>query len=268
MDGFERLQEILKNEERVAVAYSGGVDSSFLMAACVDALGAENVLGIYVETALHPKRERFDAYVLAQMRGWTVKVLEVDIADKEEILRNDERRCYFCKRAIFAQLRAYAEKKGISVILDGTNTDDLGEYRPGVEALSELDIRSPFREAGLSKADIRKLSKSVYDLPTWNKPSQACLATRIPYGTPIREEDLEKVEKGEAYLHELGYLTCRLRLHGVVGRVEIPEEDFEKFLTRHSRDVAAYFRDLGILYTALDVLGFRSGSGTAVLERR
>ena len=132
--------------------------------------------------------------------------------------------------------------------------------------MEELGVKSPLREAELTKDMVRSLSKKYYDLPTWNKPSDSCLATRIPYGTPLTMEALAVAEKGEAYLHELGYMTCRMRLHGSVARVEIPVADFQKFLLNHREDVAAYFKELGVTYTALDVLGFRSGSGNEGLK--
>ncbi|MDY6045125.1 MAG: ATP-dependent sacrificial sulfur transferase LarE [Peptoniphilus sp.] len=266
MEAFNKLKEILSRYDSVAIAYSGGVDSSFLMAVAVDVLGPEHVVGVYAESELHPRREKFDAYVLAEMRNWKVKMIPVDIEGDESVLENGRDRCYHCKRATFRAVRAFAEKKGYRAVLDGTNADDAREYRPGTKALEELGIASPLLEAGLGKEDVRKLSKSLYDLPTWNKPSNSCLATRIPYGERLTREKLLTVEQGEAYLHELGYLTCRMRLHGDVARVEIPFEDFEKFLTRDRKRVAGHFRELGILHTALDVLGFRSGSGDETLE--
>lgn len=264
---FEKLRAIIEPYGSVAIAYSGGVDSSFLMAAASEILGADNVLGIYVENDLHPKREKFDAYVMAEMLGWKVKVVSVGLDSDPRIAENTKDRCYYCKRAAFQTIREHAKEAGFSTVMDGTNCDDLGEYRPGLKALEELDIVSPIREAGLGKEDVRKISKSRYDLPTWNKPSNSCLATRIPYGTPLTREALRLVEEGESYLHELGYLTCRLRLHGDVARVEIPVADFQKFMLNHREDVAAYFKELGITYTALDVVGFRSGSGNEGLNQ-
>ena len=267
MDAFNRLKENLAAYDKVSVAYSGGVDSSFLMAVAVEVLGAENVLGIYVENELNPRRDRFDAYVLAEMMGWQVKLAEAKAMEDDAVVANDVNRCYFCKRKTFAAAKACAEENGYAVLLDGTNVDDLSDHRPGFKALKELGVKSPLKEVGLTKEMVRRLSKKQYDLPTWNKPSNSCLATRIPYGTPLTKEALRLVEKGEGYLHELGYLTCRLRLHGNVARVEIPVADFQKFMLNHREDVAAYFKELGITYTALDVVGFRSGSGNEGLDR-
>lgn len=263
---FEKLRSIIEPYGSVAVAYSGGVDSSFLMAAAAEILGAGNVLGIYVENDLHPKREKFDAYVMAEMLGWKVKVVSVGLESDPRIAENTKDRCYYCKRAAFQTIREHAKEAGFSTVMDGTNCDDLGEYRPGLKALGELDIVSPIREAGLGKEDVRKISKSRYDLPTWNKPSNSCLATRIPYGTPLTPDNLEIVEKGEIFLHELGYLVCRMRLHGHLARIELPVEDFTKFMSLHREKVSDYFKELGILYTTLDVLGFRSGSQDEGLE--
>ncbi|MDY3118167.1 MAG: ATP-dependent sacrificial sulfur transferase LarE [Peptoniphilus sp.] len=267
MDAFNRLKENVAAYDKVAIAYSGGVDSSFLMAVATEVLGVENVMGIYVENELHPRRERFDAYVLAEMMGWQVKVIEASIKTDEAVMANDVNRCYYCKRRAFRAVKDYAEKKGYAVLLDGTNLDDLLDRRPGLKALEELGVKSPLKESRITKDQVRELSKKQYDLPTWNKPSDSCLATRIPYGTPLTEEALKLVEEGESYLHQLGYLTCRLRLHGKVARVEIPVADFQKFLENHRLNVAAYFKELGITYTALDVLGFRSGSGDEGLEK-
>ncbi|WP_068456649.1 ATP-dependent sacrificial sulfur transferase LarE [Aedoeadaptatus pacaensis] len=267
MDAFNRLKENLAAYDKVAVAYSGGVDSSFLMAAAVEVLGAENVLGIYAENGLNPRRDRFDAYVLAEMMGWQVKVADVALMEDDDVVANDVNRCYYCKRKTFAAAKAFAEENGYEVLLDGTNVDDLSDHRPGFKALVELGVGSPLKEAGITKEMVRKLSKREYDLPTWNKPSNSCLATRIPYGTPLTKEALRLVEEGESYLHELGYLTCRLRLHGDVARVEIPVADFQKFMLNHREDVATYFKELGITYTALDVVGFRSGSGNEGLDQ-
>ena len=252
---FEKLRSIIEPYGSVAIAYSGGVDSSFLMAAASEILGADNVLGIYVENDLHPKREKFDAYVMAEMLGWKVKVVSVGLDSDPRIAENTKDRCYYCKRAAFQTIRDCAKKAGFSTVMDGTNCDDLGEYRPGLKALGELDIVSPIREAGLGKEDVRKISKSRYDL-----------ATRIPYGTPLTPSNLGIVEKGEIFLHELGYLVCRMRLHGHLARIELPVEDFTKFMSLHRKTVSDYFKELGILYTTVDVLGFRSGSQDESLE--
>lgn len=267
MQAYDKLKEIIAGYDSAAVAYSGGVDSTFLMAVASEVLGPDKVTGIYVDNELHPRREKFDAYVLAEMFGWKVKILSPELTDDAHIIENGKNRCYYCKRSAFRAIRAYADEKGFDVVMDGTNRDDLCGYRPGIAALEELEVLSPLKEAGIGKDDVRTLSKKHYDLPTWNKPSNSCLATRIPYGTPLTKENLETVEKGEAFLHELGYLTCRMRLHDKLARVEIPVEDFEKFLTRDRALVHAQFRELGIVYTTLDVLGFRSGSNDEELKR-
>lgn len=266
MDAFKRLKENLAAYDKVAVAYSGGVDSSFLMAVAAEVLGRENVMGIYVVNELHPRRERFDAHVLAEMIGWDIHVINASILENEDVMANGVNRCYYCKRSAFLAAKEYAAEHGFHVLLDGTNLDDLSDHRPGFKALEELGVKSPLREAELTKEMVRALSKKHYDLPTWNKPSDSCLATRIPYNTPLTTEALAVAERGEAYLHELGYMTCRMRLHGSVARVEIPVADFQKFLINHREDVAAYFKELGVTYTALDVLGFRSGSGNEGLK--
>ena len=266
MDAFKRLKENLAAYDKVAVAYSGGVDSSFLMAVAAEVLGRENVMGIYVVNELHPRRERFDAHVLAEMIGWEIHVIHSSILENEDVMANGVNRCYYCKRSTFLAAKEYAEGHGFDMLLDGTNLDDLSDHRPGFKALEELGVKSPLREAEFTKEMVRTLSKKHFDLPTWNKPSDSCLATRIPYGTPLTVEALAVAEKGEAYLHELGYMTCRMRLHGSVARVEIPVADFQKFLINHRDDVAAYFKELGVTYTALDVLGFRSGSGNEGLK--
>ncbi|MDO5301173.1 MAG: ATP-dependent sacrificial sulfur transferase LarE [Tissierellia bacterium] len=265
---FDQLVDHLRALERVAIAYSGGVDSSFLMKVAVETLGREQVLGIFVDSSLSPQREVRDAIILAGHEDWQLEMVKVDLwQHMEKITSNPVDRCYFCKGSIFDEIHRTAEEQGFHHILDGTNTSDLGEYRPGLKALREREILSPLLEAGLSKGEIRSLSKEKYDLPTWNKPSAACLASRIPYGEEITPEKLALVEEGEAILEDHGFLYRRLRLHGPLARIEIPREDFPKFFEKEE-EVIAQLKALGIVYVTLDLEGLRSGSGDLVLRDR
>lgn len=268
MKKFEQLKENLKKLDNIAIAFSGGVDSTFLMAVAHDVLGPENVMGFFVLSPLNPKRDRFEVQVLADMQDWDYETIEIDPWEIEEIGENSSQRCYYCKKAIFTQVIKEAKKLGYKTLADGTNLTDDGDFRPGIEALEELEIISPLREVGLNKEDIRTLSKEIYDLPTWNKPSSACLASRIPYGTPLTLENLEIVDEAEDYLHNIGYMACRVRYHGNLARIELNPKDFERFMKDDRKNVQKAFERLGFVYVALDIMGYRSGSTNLVLEEK
>lgn len=270
MDKFEDLKAYLGQYDRLAIAYSGGVDSSFLMAVATEVLGRDRVLGLTVKSALSPRRETMEAIYLAEVHDWNIEVFELDLFSEREanlkIIENGPRRCYHCKKALFTKLQDLALDLGYPVLMDGTNKDDEGDYRPGMEAVRELEVISPLRELGLSKDQIRTYSKKVYDLATWNKPSAACLASRIPYGTDLSEENLSQVEEAEAFLQGLGYMTTRVRHQGPVARIEVPQEDLERIVLEDREEINEALRGLGFTYVALDLAGYRTGSGNLMLE--
>jgi len=263
----ERLAEILRGMERVLIGYSGGVDSTFLLFAAHRVLG-EGAAGVLVRSPLHPGWETADALETARIMGITVELVEMDELFREEIASNPPDRCYHCKGLRFGALMEAARDRGIPFVLDGTNADDRGDYRPGMKALARLGVRSPMEDAGLSKGEIRELSKCL-GLPTWNRPSLSCLATRIPYGTRLERDALKRVEAGEDLLRGLGFFPCRVRLYGGMARLEVAPERLQELAGEGMRgEVVRGMRALGFDYVTLDMEGYSSGSMNRVLDRR
>ncbi|MBN1247356.1 MAG: ATP-dependent sacrificial sulfur transferase LarE [Anaerolineae bacterium] len=260
---YEALKTTLASMESVLVAYSGGVDSAFLLKAASDALG-DRTVGVFVSSPLMTTTELNDALTVAETLGARVVVLEASSHLSPEVLANTPDRCYFCKASICATLKAYAAEHGYRVVSDGSNVDDLGDYRPGQRAARECGMQSPLQIAGFTKAEIRALSREL-GLPTWDKPSTACLASRIPYGTPITEEALRQIGEAEQILKDLGFGQLRVRHHDTVARIEVPVEDFERVLD-HRFSLVTAFEALGYTYVTLDLSGFRSGSMNKVLD--
>jgi pyridinium-3,5-biscarboxylic acid mononucleotide sulfurtransferase len=254
---YEQLMIHLKEMDNVAIAFSGGVDSTFLIKAAKEALG-ERVLALTVDTPYMPRWELSEASALAKHMGVVQKVITLPIP--EEIRKNPENRCYLCKYHLFSRLRKEAEKAGVDHLLDGTNHDDTLDYRPGLKALSQLQVKSPLKELGITKKEIRAFSKAL-GLVTWNKPAYACLLTRIPHDTPIEAEELNRIEQAEKCFLEQGFKAIRVRSHGLLARIEIPPHEIASFIQEENRSgIIMKLKRLGYRYVTLDMEGYRTGS--------
>ncbi len=266
MNSFEERVEKLNQHiaslcsEDVIVAFSGGVDSSLVLKLAAEKAKANNskVYAVTVHTKLHPVGDLEVAKKVAEETGAIHKIFEVDELNSAGILNNPEDRCYLCKKFIFTQLVSFASELKVKNIMEGTNADDLNMYRPGIKALKELDIISPLAKAGLTKQDIRSLAKE-YEITVANRPSAPCMATRFPYNTTLSYEKMEQLEKGENYLRELGFYNVRIRLHDDIARIEVDDNDMEKFMSLR-KNIISYIKSLGFAYVTLDLEGFRSGS--------
>jgi len=254
-----RLQEIIAAMDSVVIAYSGGVDSSYLLAASLDALGPERVLAVTADSPTYPASEREEAAILARSLGIRQRVIHTDELADENFSTNPPDRCFFCKTHLFQALAEVAVNEGLSTLVYGATQDDLGDHRPGMQAARELGARAPLIEAGLTKDDVRQLSLER-GLPTWDKPAMACLASRFPYHAPITQAALRSVEKGEDFLRrEIGLRQVRLRHHDTVARLEVDLTDMQLVL-EHRTTIVTYLKRVGYTYVTLDLEGFRSGS--------
>lgn len=241
------------------IGYSGGVDSTLLAKAAGDTLG-DRALCVLVESCLVPSTELDEAVQVAGDMRLNLLRISVDALDVPNVPENSPERCYYCKHAIFGQLAEIARERGLPYVLDGSNADDESDYRPGSRAIAELGVRSPLKELGLSKEQVRAISRDL-GLPTWNKPSFACLASRIPYGTPLTTEVLKRIELAEDVLRRLGFRQFRVRHHGDVARIELMPLEMDRITVPAMREqVVAEFRELGYTYIALDLAGYRTGS--------
>jgi uncharacterized protein len=264
LERYQALVDSIRGLEGVAVAFSGGVDSTFLLKAAVEALG-DRTLAITIATSVQPQWELDLAGEMARELGARWEVVRADVLALPAFVENGPERCYHCKRFLFGKALELARRHGIEVLLDGSNVDDLGDYRPGAQAARELGVRSPLRDLGFCKEHIREASRAL-GLKTHDLPSFACLASRIPYGTQITLADLRLVERGESYLRELGFRQNRVRHYGDTARIEVEPRRICD-LAALAREVDAFFRELGYKYVCMDLHGFATGSMNAAIGK-
>lgn len=259
------LRSVVRSYEKLAIAFSGGVDSTLLLYVAYEELN-NNVVALTSYVPMTSESEIIEAQEMCRNLGIQQILCEPDVLSIDEVRMNDPKRCYFCKAALFGAMKQEANKQGFTYIADGTNVDDLADYRPGMKAIQELEIVSPFLEAGFTKDDIRSLSKEI-GLSTWDKQSNACLATRFPYGKELSSDLLRKIDEAENAIHALGFNQVRVRVHDDVVRLELNVSDFSLLLDGNLRnEVLSILQTCGFTYVTLDLEGFRSGSMNASIK--
>jgi len=256
---YDRLKALLQDLGRVLVAFSGGVDSTFLLKVAFDELG-ENVLAVIATSETYPEKEIQEATLLAESMNVRYRVIQSCEMENPDFVANPPDRCYHCKMELFSRMQVIAEEENIPYVLDGANFEDTGDYRPGSRAAEELKVRSPLKETGFVKDEIRELSRYL-GLPTWNKPAMACLSSRFPYHTKIHSQALLQIAQAEEYLRSLGFSQLRVRHHESIARIEVPPGDIPGFMDSKIREsIVGRFKELGYTYVTLDLAGYRTGS--------
>ncbi len=267
MNKLERLKNILKNLKSVVLAYSGGVDSSFLLKIASDSLPKENLLAVTAVSETYTGSELIQAKRIAKRLGVRHFIINTEELLNKNFKSNPVDRCYYCKEELFSRLKEIAKSYGIQNVIDASNIDDDKDYRPGRKAKEELSVRSPLKEAGFAKSEIRKYSKRL-GLETWNYPQMACLASRFPYGEKITKKKLKTVEQAEDFLRSLGVKQVRARYHRDIVRIEVTKGDIDRFINKKFRNkVIKYLKALGFKYIVLDLEGYRSGSLNEILTK-
>ncbi|MCK9419204.1 MAG: ATP-dependent sacrificial sulfur transferase LarE [Nitrospirae bacterium] len=264
---WEHLKALLHEMKPAVLAYSGGVDSSLLLRAASEVMG-QGLIAVTAVSETYPAGELQSAEHFARSLGVTHRILHTHELASEDFVKNSPDRCYFCKTELFEKLRKIADTEGISFVIDGSNTDDLNDHRPGRRAAGEHSVRSPLVEAGLSKSEVRELARGL-ELSVWDKPSLACLSSRIPYGTRITPAILKAVQTAEDHLRAHGFRQVRVRHHGDLARIEVDPMDFAKLLSSNAAEqITAALKEIGYTYVCLDLAGYRTGSMNEGMRKR
>ena len=261
---LEKLKQILKDMDKVVVAYSGGTDSTFLLKVAHDMLG-KNTLAVTAVSPTYTNSELVEAKRFTKKMKIQHIIIKSKEMENEKFKKNTPDRCYYCKKELFSKSKKIANTQNINYIIDGSNVDDINDYRPGTKAIIEYGVKSPLKEVGLTKKEIRELSLKM-QLNSWNKPPLACLSSRFPYGTNITKKRLKQIEQAESFLLKLGLNHVRVRYHDNIARIEVNKDDFSKIL-KHSKKIIQQFKKLGFTYITLDIEGYRAGSLNEVLKK-